>query len=235
MAIKLSSITTKVDLLPDHQPSNAEKSVAAVFPTLCTTIFFSLLLSLVIITDAKSRDMQTLFDGDVKHGGFGGPVVRFGSLDNDLAVWVGGRGGWIINFSSQHSISIGGGGYGLVTEHHMPVQPENKETELAAVGYGGFEVEYTNQTHRLVHVTTSALIGAGGLTTRNESHEVSDSDPDPFFVFEPGVHAELNVTHFFRIATGVSYRLTNGIDMGGFTDSDFSGFNAVLTFKFGSF
>ncbi len=204
-----------------------------IFFSAATTII--LLLSLMTAPSAKSQDMQTLFDGDVKHGGFGGPVVRFGSIDNDLAVWVGGRGGWIINFSNQHSISLGGGGYGLVTEHQMPFQPENGETELAAAGYGGFEVEYTNQTYRLLHFTTSTLIGAGGLTTRTTDHEFSDSDPEPFFVLEPGVHAEVNMTHFFRIAAGLSYRITSGIDKGGFGDSDFSGLNAAITFKFGSF
>lgn len=187
------------------------------------------------VAPVHAQEVQTLFAGDVSHGGFGGPVVRFSFVDNDPAVWVGGRGGWIINFDNRHSISIGGGGYGLATEHRMPQLSANADNDLAAIGYGGFELEYTNRTYQLVHLTVSSLIGAGGLTIRDEYAHYSDDDPDPFFVWEPGVHTEINVTHFFRIATGLSYRLTSGVDKGGFKDSDFSGLNALITFKFGSF
>ena len=150
--------------------------------------------------NAIAQETQTLFQGDVSHGGFGGPVLRFGSVNGSGAVWVGGRGGWIINFSNQHSISLGGGGYGLVTEHRLPQPFDPARKELAAIGYGGLEVEYTNRTYRLVHMTASTLIGAGGITVRDENMEHLDDDANAFFVFEPGVHAELNVTSFFRIS-----------------------------------
>ncbi|MFO8030468.1 MAG: hypothetical protein R6U28_11460 [Cyclonatronaceae bacterium] len=184
---------------------------------------------------AAAQETQTLLSGDVSHGGFGGPVVRFGRVDGDMAVWVGGRGGWIINFSNRHSLSIGGGGYGLATEHRMPQPVQTDVEELAAIGYGGFELEYTNRTYRLIHMTASTLIGAGGLAIRENEQLYTDDDPSAFFVLEPGVHAELNVTGFFRLAGGVSYRLTSGIDKGGFSDGDFSGINALVTLKFGSF
>ncbi len=186
---------------------------------------------------AAAQQTQTLFSGDVSHGGFGGPVIRFGSLDGDLALWLGGRGGWIINFSNQHSISLGGGGYGLVTEHRLPQPFDPERKELAGIGYGGFEVEYTNRTYRLVHMTASTLIGAGGITIREDTldMEIDDREAEPFFVIEPGVHAELNVTSFFRISGGLTYRFTSGIDYGGYSDGDFSGPNALITFKFGAF
>ncbi len=184
---------------------------------------------------AEAREIQTLFHGDITHGGFGGPVIKFGSVDGDLAVWVGGRGGWIINISNEHTLSLGGGGFGLTTEHRMPVQLDPSVRELAAIGYGGFEMEYTNRTYRLIHMTASTLIGAGGITVRDDEVNISEDDPNAFFVLEPGIHAELNVTSFFRIATGLTYRLTSGIDNGGFRDRDFSGFNAQITFKFGAF
>ncbi len=194
-----------------------------------------LLFTAVPQHQAMAQETQTLLSGDVSHGGFGGPVIRFGSVDGSGAVWVGGRGGWIINFSNQHSISLGGGGYGLVTEHQLPQPFDSGRNELAAIGYGGFEMEYTNQTYRLVHLTASTLIGAGGITVRDHNLEHLEDDANAFFVFEPGLNAELNVTSFFRLAAGVSYRFISGLDYGGFQDSDFSGVNAVLTFKFGAF
>jgi hypothetical protein len=51
---------------------------------------------------------ETLFSGNVEHGGFGGPVVKFTQIKDEFGVLVGGRGGWIIN----HSFVLGAGGYG---------------------------------------------------------------------------------------------------------------------------
>ncbi len=186
-------------------------------------------------TPAYSQEVETLFGNDIRHGGFGGPVIKFGQVNGSGAVWVGGRGGWIINFSNEHAISLGGGGYGLVTEHSVPVSSISGREELAAAGYGGFITEYTNRTYRLVHFTVTSLIGAGGITTRDHHFNEIDDEPSTFFVFEPGLHAELNFTSFFRIAAGASYRLTSGIDKAGYGDSDFSGLNGVITLKFGAF
>ncbi len=217
-----------------HIISNFKQMNFKIFISTAVLFIVPLLIS-AFPEQSNAQDMETLIGNEIRHGGFGGPVVRFGNVDGDFAVWVGGRGGWIINMENHHSISIGGGGYGLTTEHRMPVQKEDTYTELAAVGYGGFEIEYTNRTYRLVHPTVTTLIGAGGISIRDDKLDHVDHDPDPFFVLEPGINAELNVTGFFRISTGVSYRLTSGIDRGGFDDDAFSGVNAVITLKFGSF
>lgn len=189
------------------------------------------------ITTVQAQEIQTLFGGDVSHGGFGAPVVKFSDAGGDLGVWVGGRGGWIINFDRNHAISIGGGGYGLATEHRVP-DPDFGEPDTdyyAMTGYGGFEIEYTNRSYQVAHLTLSALIGAGGLMARERDFTDVDRHYDSYFVFEPGVNMEVNVTHFFRVAAGISYRLTSGIDNAGFTDSDFTGLNGNITFKFGKF
>jgi len=58
---------------------------------------------------------------------------------------------------------------------------------------------------------------------------------DSFFVIEPSVHVNLNVTTFFRIAAGVSYRYVSGLNSTLSTNADLSGPSGVLTFKFGMF
>jgi hypothetical protein len=102
-------------------------------------------------------------------------------------------------------------------------------------GYGGFEFEYTNRSYKLVHFTASSLIGGGGLMMRERHYDDVEDDVDSYFVFEPGINAELNVTSFFRISAGASYRMTSGISRFGFSDSDFSGMNGIITLKFGGF
>ena len=197
----------------------------------------TLLVFISGINHTLAQEMETLFDGDVTHGGFGGPMVKFDEIRDDLAVWVGGRGGWIVNLDPYHAIRLGGGGYGLVTNHSTDYADTELDDPVAAGGYGGFVTEYTNRSYRLLHVTATTLIGAGGLTLRErQMHEVDhDRDANAFFVIEPGVNLELNITSFLRIAAGVNYRLTSGIDLADYRDSEFSGLNANVIIKFGSF
>lgn len=184
-----------------------------------------------------AQQTETLFNGEISHGGFGGPVVQIGSVAGSGAVWVGGRGGWIINLSEQHTISLGGGGFGLAT-NHLASEPQigDPDTDYYAFsGYGGFVFEYTNRSYKLAHFTVSSLIGAGAVGLRESNYENFEDEVDTYFVFEPAIHAELNVTTFFRISGGLGYRFTSGINSFGFSDSDFSGLNAIITFKFGGF
>lgn len=181
-------------------------------------------------------EMETLFNKDITHGGFGAPMVKVSSVAGEPGVWVGGRGAWFINIGNGHAISLGGGGFGLATEHEVPDPDygEAGQTYYAENGYGGFEFEYYNRTHKLVHLTVSSMIGGGTLRaqTHNDS-EWNNDDADHYFVVEPGAHLELNITHFFRISAGVTYRITRGISRAGFTDEDFTGITGMLTLKFG--
>ena len=188
---------------------------------------------------------QTLISGEVKHGGYGGPVLKITQINNETGVMVGGRGGWIIN----DTFSIGAGGYGLATVHEAPDVAINypeylkndgspRDLELA-LGYGGLIFEYIHSTDSLVHFTVDTLIGAGGIVyTEDIDYENSWDKNDAFFVLEPGFSAEMNITEWFKIAAGVSYIYVNGIDgdvIVGMEDSDFGGLAGNLMFKFGSF
>jgi hypothetical protein len=177
---------------------------------------------------AQEDEAETLLSGEIDHGGFGGPVVKFGNIYDESAVMIGGRGGWIID----HFLSLGGGGYGLVTE--ITTRPE----EFLLMGYGGFEMEFIIASNRIVHSTIGTLVGAGGFSShdRNFDSDVdTENQGDAFFVMEPSVNAELNVARFMRVNAGVSYRYTDGADKYGITDTDLSGLNAVITLKFGAF
>jgi len=192
----------------------------------------ALFLSFSIFPSASNaQEAETLFTGDVSHGGFGGPAVKIGPVAGETGVWLGGRGGWIINLGPENAISLGGGGYGLVTDHEAP----GEDGLFALNGYGGFILEYTNKSYRMAHFTVTSLIGGGGLMLRDSNFDDVEDDVDSYFVFEPGLHAELNVTHFFRVSAGATYRITSGINRFGFSDSDFSGLNGVITLKFGKF
>ncbi|MFO7888781.1 MAG: hypothetical protein R6V04_00420 [bacterium] len=188
---------------------------------------------LVFTAALKATDEETLFSGDVSHGGFGGPVVTFSSINNNTGVMVGGRGGWIIN----HMITIGGAGYGLVTRIPTLQSTAGNDSLSLGLGYGGFEIGFIMNSWKLTHLSFFFLIGGGGAShiLWDEEDFDMDNDGDAFFVLEPGIEAVLNVTKFFRISAGASYRYTSGLELEQITDSDISGLAAKISLKFGSF
>ncbi len=184
-------------------------------------------------TGRTDHPEQTLVSGDVEHGGFGGPVVKVSDVDGDAVLFAGGRGGWIIN----HTLVIGGGGYGMVTEVRAD-GPRGRER--LDFGYGGFEVEYLVQSDLLVHGSILALVGAGGLsyaydTRDGDAQHARHDEQDAVFVTELLAQVELNVTTWFRLALGGGYRLVRDVDLVGVDDGALSAPVGSLSAKFGRF
>jgi len=166
--------------------------------------------------------------GEIEHGGFGGPMVKFTQIDGEFGVLTGGRGGWIID----HRFVLGGGGYGLANNiEARGIEPAGQDLEM---GYGGAMLEFIIASDALIHFSVDCLIGVGGVTTP-EGETSQRSKDAAFFVLEPGLNVMLNITQFFRFGAGASYRYTQGASLGDIDDDDLSGAAAVLTFKFGSF
>lgn len=197
-------------------------------------IFF---ITLIIFSLTASAQEETLVKGDTESGGFGAPVLKYTSIYDQNTLMLGGRGGWIIN----HSFVIGGGGYGTVTEVDAPegVIPMYDKLDLH-FAYGGFELEYIFNPLALGHFSVYLLTGGGTITFAedfghyNEDNHMVGGD-DFVFVLEPAVNGELNITEWFHINAGVSYRFVTGVEKEMLEDSDFSGVAGNLTFKFGSF
>jgi len=154
----------------------------------------------------------------IDSGGYGGPVVKFMFLNDDLRVIVGGRGGWIIN----HTFAIGGGYYGLPIDSVI-------YGETAGVEYGGFEFEYILRLGGNLHLT--AHVGIGGA-------EITDggSGQVRYFYGEPSVNVEIGITQWFRVDAGVGYLWTyNSQDIPWPSASDLRNVTGSIVFKFGSF
>jgi hypothetical protein len=190
-------------------------------------------LTLALALPAFAED-ETLLGGGLTSGGFGGPEVKFTSIDDDFAVLVGARGGWIIN----HSFILGIGGYGLVQDNINRYPIGFDRYNFLTMGYGGFMMELDFNPHKLVHGSGIILIGGGALGRAISGpyyREPLDNTEDGFFVVEPEVNVTVNMTSFFRISTGASYRFVSDVEMSGLTNGDISGPAATLTLRFGKF
>jgi hypothetical protein len=186
---------------------------------------------------------KTLIGEELESGGYGGLEIKTGSVRGENAMMVGARGGWIIN----HTISIGGGGFGIVTNHiiedYEVSDPNDYDTTVYLNGgYGGLFIEYINSSNSLIHFTINTLIGAGGVNysgkMKFEPEKGSDwksHETSPFFVIEPGATVDINIASFFRMGFCASWRFVDGVDLPGTGDDDISSFSGSVIFKFGKF
>jgi hypothetical protein len=200
------------------------------------TILVLAVISLFISFQLYGQEQTLAGNGEMSSSGFGGPVIKYTQIKDKPGVLIGGRGGWIIN----HTFVIGGGGYGLVTQIEADYLFHNDKTYLN-FGYGGLELEYIIQSDNVLHFTVYTLIGAGGINYKdnhgndcNNYYDWSFSN-DEFFVLEPAINIEVNITSFFRLNTGVNYRFISGVNFDTIKNEDLSGVSGTLTLKFGSF
>lgn len=198
----------------------------------------TIILALFIAAALAFSRETTLLDGPVDHGGYGGPGFKLSQIgpDNASALFVGGQGGWIID----HKFIIGGGGYGLVNEvqaNWIDIRTFYGEPlpYYLNMGYGGLLLGFIQNSDDLIHYEIYGLFGGGGIDYRLKDAEQSHDSSDGIFVAEPGVNIMLNVTPFFRIGAGASYRYVTGVDDAALTSEDLSGISGQIIFKFGSF
>ena len=178
---------------------------------------------------------RALISGPVVHGAFSGPQLMLGQVKGEIAVLTGGWGAWLIN----HTLIIGGGGYGLINDL-LAGQTTTGEDRYLNFGYGGMILGLVLGSDRLVHLTAHSLIGPGSVGYRHPrltdlGWRSEDSVQHLVFVIQPTLGVELNVTRFFRIAADGSYRYVIGSDLAYMTAGDLCGFGAELTLKFGKF
>ena len=114
-------------------------------------------------------------------------------------------------------------------------------------GYGGLYVDANTHAGKLIHVSFPFIIGGGGASylSVNKYPELEDEGEidysrrelavSPFFVLEPGVNVEMNVTGFMKVYSGVSYRWINGLRLENTSNHAFDGVNFNLGIRFGKF
>lgn len=201
-------------------------------------LYLSLLLiccATLVFAQDNDTQQETLVEGfSITHsGGYGGLSLRTSSIGGDFALLFGGYGGWFLNKKWM----FGGGGYGMITQLDVPsAAAVGGRSDLHYdMGYGGFITEYILHSDRMLHLTAHMLIGGGGISQDLEGEPDFESTGSNFFVAEPGAGVELNITDFFRLNGGLTYRLISGSDTPGIRDRDLSSMSFFLNFKFGYF
>ncbi|MGD8628698.1 MAG: hypothetical protein PVH52_06420 [bacterium] len=174
---------------------------------------------------------DTLIKHETEVGGFFTIVTKNTEIKQTFNLMVGGQAALLVN----HNWAFGVGGYGVVND---PIPEGLKEEGLIKLRgyYGGFLLEYIAWPEKVVHVAIPVLVGAGKVEYKGSYRDSkTGEDSDTYFIAEPGLDLEFNITRFWRMDLGATYRYVSGCELGDVTDNDLSGLAANLTFKFGKF
>jgi len=198
-------------------------------------ITLSLLLGLVLSVETQAQETQTLISNGIDHGGYGAPVFGVTFVNGQATYLRGIRGAWIIHFSEEHTVQIGLGSYRTRSDFDATewTNPDISVPDMRT-NYGGFELEYVNQSHNLVHYSIQALIGSGNVRYRDRDLDLNRTS-DNYFVLQPGVNLNLNITNWFRVSGGLFYRYAGGVNLEGTGNSELSGLTSFVGLRFGKF
>ncbi len=183
--------------------------------------------------------IQTIFSKNKSNGAYGALTFAYSQIDGKDAFISGARGAFIFD----HSLAIGLGGYGFVNNLDYYYYYENHPLNYTlAGGYGGIFVEPIVAGKKAVHLSFPVLFGMGGVALIEdygwqswEYDPFNELDHDVFFVIEPAVELEFNLTRWFTTAATLSYRYTSNIDLYETDANVLNGLNFGLTCKFGKF
>jgi len=202
-------------------------------------IFIISIIFLINFQPAYSQEgdpVKYIFKNSTELKGFGTIDMKLSNIVDDTGLLVGATGGVTVN----KYLLFGLGGYGIATKTTVQGIDPNKQLRLYG-GYGGLLLGFNLFPRQVVHLSFPVLIGAGSIDLEDETFFSNSYDENftiersAFFVAEPGVLLEINITNFFHVGIGASYRFVDGLSMANLTSEDLSDWSGNLVFKFGSF
>jgi hypothetical protein len=194
---------------------------------------------------------QTLFGTNISYGGYGSLMFGYTKVGDYDAFASGFRGAWIVG----HSIALGIEGSGFISELTTGILPDEEYSYITG-GYGGLLIEPILFAMKPLHVSLPVVMGAGAVVFESNNNTYPDyyssyhnnyyhTDYDQFFVLEPGIELEFNLTRFFRLALGGKYRFTSDIELTSrninnesltiLDNNDLNSYTFYLGLKFGKF
>lgn len=187
-------------------------------------------------------EIKSLLSKENELAGFGGIDLKVGDLLNTRSLLTGAYGGLLVNGTYMLGIA----GYGLVTDVEFDgiiSETSEPKTLNLHMGYAGVMLGATILRREMIHLSVPVLFGAGSIDVSDQqffgTNLGSDTDftieSSVFFVVEPGLQLEFNITKSFRIAAGANYRWVQGSDLRNIEDDQLRDWISTVSFRFGKF
>ncbi|MBD2767976.1 hypothetical protein IC235_08730 [Hymenobacter sp. BT664] len=180
------------------------------------------------------EEVKTLFGSGTRPRFFAAGTFHYSSLAGRDAWSLGGRTGVVLNRTFALSL----GGSFLTDNHYRNSNAWTSASNQLTVAYGGLYLEPLLPTTGLVHLAFPVLIGGGAASSRDWDYPTPGAThfhSDGFFIVEPGVNVEVNLTRFLIVGLGATYRYAPNFKLPGVSDTALNSFTTGLTLKVGNF
>lgn len=182
-----------------------------------------------------TSDANAIFSGNSDLKGFGVYEMKLTQISDATSLFIGASGGVTVNKVFMFGIAS----YGLATSPEIGAL-RGTGYRLNG-GYGGLLIGFNVFPREVVHISFPIVFGVGKMYLTDPFFFSGSSDSDltieqsGFMVVEPSAILEFNVTRFFHLGLGASYRYVQGLSMSSLTDEQLLGWAMNLNLKFGSF
>jgi hypothetical protein len=203
---------------------------------LCLLVAFNLKAQETSTTQESNSNYIEFNDSkNIVHGVYLGLTFYYGEIDGKSTY----LGGAKIAYVANQKFEVGVAGVGFYSDQNSNGPLENNDV---FGGYGGLHLEPIFFGNSSFSLSIPMLIGGGAVGHSNENwddvidgNEIYVEDWDPFFVFEPGVSLQYNISSYLQFEMGVKYRLTSDVDLYPGSIENVNGFSGGLGIKIGVF
>lgn len=184
-------------------------------------------------------EVRSLLNRNNDLGGFGAIDFKVTDIVDTRAMLLGARAGLVVN----RRFLFGLAGYGIATRAEFDGNPSPSQIEPLRLygGYAGMLLGGMIAPEKMIHLSVPVLLGAGGVEVSDENYFATFSDSEysiersAFFVVEPGLELEINITQVLRLGFGASYRWVTGSDLTTLGDDDLTSWSGNFSIRFGGF
>jgi len=192
-------------------------------------VFFAFLLLTTGVFAQTPDSTQTLFKSNISVSELWTPEIKVNSIQGDIGTLVGFYGGALLN--RAFLLGITGG----VNLSHPKVN----------YGYFGAIFQYIHKSSKLLHFSGQIVLARGSTKDyENPKSGLFDNfwniSGASFFMMEPGINLELNLSKSLTLVAGSSYRYVTGLDENSknvalthVTNKNLSGINFNIGLKIG--
>lgn len=169
------------------------------------------------------------------------PEVKYSSLYGEGELYGGLKAALLFNHHYAFGLSFGSFLTEAVTDG--PGSQGDTTGLNTVMMYGGFYLDYVTTFDAPVQISFPTIIGGGGilLLEKMEPHPVSGIIDEKmveggvYFVLEPAINLEINLSRVIRIGIGGGYRFVINSDLERFSDNDLSAPTLNFNIKFGAY
>lgn len=174
-----------------------------------------------------------------------GFFLNFGEINNQKALFPGVEGG--IQLNQNMSLGLRFAVFTGNFEELFYDQIDTLQSVYLEGAFGGFCFEPIVFGGKPVHITFPIMAGLSSISynSRDEIIPVNNGgkteyvrkniDCDAMLLLEPGINIEFRISHHVKIATGVSYRMFQNVDLMCTSKNCFNGISGNIRVKFGKF